>query len=938
MSQLRRSAVCLAALLSLFAGALGARADVDQLQKSFNAPPDDCKIMTRYWWFGPAVTKTSIDRDLTAMKQGGFGGFEVNPVYPMAIDGQYPGLKNLKFLSPEYFDMLNYLGTKAKELGLRMNLTLGSGWPYGGPMFTATEGAGRIAASPSVRTTAGQTTVKATLGRGQTIAAALAWPASGTGEPTVLAIDSAAATATIPADLAKQACTVNFYLTGRVNMQVKRAAYGADGLVIDHLSPTVVDKFIAQIAGPEVNAVGNNPIASIFCDSLELSGENWTDSLLDEFQKRRGYDLRPLLPALFDNSNPKAADIRHDWGQTQTEMFNDNFVAKFAKFAADHNTKFRIQAYGGPAAAEFTYASCQLPEGEMGHQTTTGFNDCRYAASATHLLGIPVASSETYTWLKDTVFRATPLDMKSESNWQFLQGINQLICHGWPSTADNVPYPGWTFYVAAVFNEKNPWFIAMPDTTKYLQRVSFMMRAGQPASDVAFYLADSDAWAQSATTGSVTTPEAGTVNRSGAIAAILGAGYNVDFWDDGLLNARGQVADGALAFGNVHYRIVVIDGATRMPLATMNKLEEFVKGGGTLVCIGNPPSVVPGYKSTAADQQSLHAATARIFSGAGAQGISIANASQFGAAVAKHLRPDFAMTPAIPAIGFVHRHTDDGEIYFVANTSNQRQNTVANFRVETGNPEWWDPMTGKVSPAEVIERSDHGTAIALHLEPYGTRLLVFTGRTLPVVKPPVIADIPKPIDLSTNWTVTFGPTGKPTKMAQLTDWISSPATANFSGVATYQQTLNLPANMIRDGLALTLSLGPDNIAGAAPGGGRAGRGGGGGGGGGSSMAANLDPPVREVAVITVNGTRAGALWSPPYTLDITSLLKAGDNDIKIDVGNTAINYASANGMPDFTQAIRQFGNRATPPNLRGTALVSSGLFGPIQLIPAQAKP
>jgi hypothetical protein len=148
--------------------------------------------------------------------------------------------------------------------------------------------------------------------------------------------------------------------------------------------------------------------------------------------------------------------------------------------------------------------------------------------------------------------------------------------------------------------------------------------------------------------------------------------------------------------------------------------------------------------------------------------------------------------------------------------------------------------------------------------------------------------------------------------------------------------------LIRDGLALTLSLGPDTI--GAPAAGGAGRGGGrgaragGGGGGGQSMAATIDTPVREVAVITVNGTRAGALWSPPYTLDITSLLKAGDNDISIDVGNTAINYASANGLPDFTEAIRQFGNRAQPPQLKGAALVSSGLLGPIKLIPVQAKP
>jgi hypothetical protein len=127
---------------------------------------------------------------------------------------------------------------------------------------------------------------------------------------------------------------------------------------------------------------------------------------------------------------------------------------------------------------------------------------------------------------------------------------------------------------------------------------------------------------------------------------------------------------------------------------------------------------------------------------------------------------------------------------------------------------------------------------------------------------------------------------------------------------------------------------------AAPPGGGGGRGarGGRGGGGGGGLAATLDTPVREVAVVTVNGTRVGSLWSPPYALDVTSLLKPGDNSIKIEVGNTAINYASLHGLPDFTAAIRQYGNRAQPPQLLGAALVTSGLLGPIEIVPQQAKP
>jgi hypothetical protein len=100
--------------------------------------------MVRWWWFGPAVTQPQLEREMRLMKEGGIGGFEVQPTYPLAVDGERPGLKNLKFLSPEFLEAIRFTTQKAKELGLRMDLTLGSGWPYGGPQFPAGEGAGRV--------------------------------------------------------------------------------------------------------------------------------------------------------------------------------------------------------------------------------------------------------------------------------------------------------------------------------------------------------------------------------------------------------------------------------------------------------------------------------------------------------------------------------------------------------------------------------------------------------------------------------------------------------------------------------------------------------------------------------------------------------------------------------------------------------------------------
>src|SRR5437879_10740591 len=129
--------------------------------------------------------------------------------------------------------------------------------------------------------------------------------------------------------------------------------------------------------------------------------------------------------------------------------------------------------------------------------------------------------------------------MKAEADRHFLEGINQLIGHGWPYTPPGVSYPGWRFYAAAVFDEKNPWWIVMPDITRYLQRVSFVLRQGSPANDVALYLPSAHALSRMRP-GHVDLFE-GLRDDGGSegVARILESGFDFDcFDDDALRNAR----------------------------------------------------------------------------------------------------------------------------------------------------------------------------------------------------------------------------------------------------------------------------------------------------------------------------------------------------------------------------------------------------------------
>src|SRR5689334_11281769 len=118
--------------------------DLAQFRNSFQNPPDNSRIMMRWWWFGPAVENSELERELRVMKQGGIGGVELQVTYPLALDDSEAKFQNVPFLSDSFLNSLRFASDKARELGLRFDVTLGSGWPYGGPHIPMTHAAGKL--------------------------------------------------------------------------------------------------------------------------------------------------------------------------------------------------------------------------------------------------------------------------------------------------------------------------------------------------------------------------------------------------------------------------------------------------------------------------------------------------------------------------------------------------------------------------------------------------------------------------------------------------------------------------------------------------------------------------------------------------------------------------------------------------------------------------
>jgi hypothetical protein len=431
--------------------------------------------------------------------------------------------------------------------------------------------------------------------------------------------------------------------------------------------------------------------------------------------------------------------------------------------------------------------------------------------------------------------------MKAEADLHFLQGVNQLIGHGWPSSPDIAGEPGWRFYAAAVFNEHNPWWIVMPEISKYLQRTSYLLRLGKPVVDVALYLPTDDAWS-SFTLGKTSVNQAmEQLLPANLIPQILDAGYNFDFIDDR-----------AIAQLGVAYPLLVIPPLKRMPATTAAKIEEYKSKGGKVVDLR----------------------------GGAVDGL--------GKELSARLAPDFPHED--PAIGFVHRKLDYADVYFVVNTSNRKVSLDPKPRVK-GEITWFSGAEGDLAPYE------SWVLVAKSLAPIVERVRRKAA----------------PIEIGTGWKVTFPELGYTREMPELRSWTDDERTQFYSGQAIYEKTVRVPSAArwfldFGEGTPIEPERRPNG------------------------MRALLESPVREAAQVYINGTLAGTVWHPPYEVDVSQFLHAGENQIRIVVANLAINAMAGRALPDYKLLNLRYGERFTPQDMNAVKPVPAGILGHVRLI------
>jgi hypothetical protein len=200
------------------------------------------------------------------------------------------------------------------------------------------------------------------------------------------------------------------------------------------------------------------------------------------------------------------------------------------------------------------------------------------------------------------------------------------------------------------------------------------------------------------------------------------------------------------------------------------------------------------------------------------------------------------------------------------------------------------------------------------LQPYESRLIFLSNTATKVPSESHEGQQLKDIDLNSNWNLTFDAASQTLHMASLHSWSDEENFKYYSGRVTYTRTVDIPETTL-DGNNLILDFGdgtpvpkPDPLP-------------------TFNMRAYLEGPVRDAAEVYVNGSRAGAVWHPPYAIDLTRLLKAGKNELRIVVGNTAINELAGQALPDYRLLNDRYGERFVPQGMENLQPLPSGLVG-----------
>jgi hypothetical protein len=687
----------------------------------------------------------------------------------------------------------------------------------------------------------------------------------------------------------------------------------ATGLEVDKLNREFVKNYLDGYLKMYSDTVGSalmgkHGVSYLLTDSIEAGSQNWTDNILEEFQKRRGYDPHPWLPALTGviiNNTADTDKFLWDFRRTISQLLAENHYGEIAGELHRNGLSYYSEALEShrpmlgddmemrsrtdvPMGAMWTWAGEPGPDVDY-------IADDRGAASVAHIYGQNIAGAESMT-SRGPAWSFSPDSLKKVADLEFALGINRFQIH--ESTHQPVPdmAPGLTLGPFGLwFNRNETWADEAAPWVTYLARCSYLLQQGHYYADVAYFY-----------------------GQEGPLTATFGwhepqdapQGYAYDFVNSDVVLHHLSVKDGRwVTPSGMSYRILYLGGTSqKLTLPVLRKLRNMVAQGAVL--IGSRPVDSP---SLSDDAKEFRRVTDQLWGRRPAKsgrphkfkrGRVYSGMAPNDALSAIGVPKDFAYTePQSGAkILFLHRRLDDGDLYFVDSRSSRAQDITAKFRVEGKTPELWDAASGTTQPVSYAI-ADGRTTVPLHLDPWGTAFVIFrkpaTQRTV-ILPAPQEARLPELDDaVNRDWVVNFEPNrGAPETVTfnRLTSWSESAdeGVKYFSGTATYTKTIEIPSSALGNGAHLWLDLGD----------------------------------VKNIAEVAVNGKYLGILWKEPYKVDITGALHSGRNEIVIQVTNLWVNRLIGDQQP---WSLKKYTFTDFNPYNAKSPLLPSGLLGPVRM-------
>lgn len=865
------------------------------------------KPWTRWWWEGSAVNKTDLQWNLQQYQKAGLGGVELTPIY-----GVYGYEKQfVNFLSPQWMNLFDYTLAEAKRRGIGVDLANGTGWPFGGPWVTDKD-ASKTIYYKTWTIKGGESLKEAVIYEQQALVRTannkpvstdiLVQPVAANKNLQELALDQVQFAGRLPlvALIAYSETEAAFDLsdavdaTGKLNWtapagewtlyglfeglhgkMVERAAPGGEGYAIDHFSLAAANnyfkKFDASFKGHDINY-----LRSFFNDSYEVDDAkgqaNWTPDFFSEFKKRRGYDLKQNLPALFGKDEPgKNSRVIYDYRSVIDELLLEHFTMTWKKWASGKKKMVRNQSHGSPANTLDLYSVVDIPETEG--------NDIlrfKFATSAANVSGKPLVSSESATWL-DEHFLSSWGDVKTAIDLFFLGGVNHIFYHGTAYSPKDAPWPGWLFYAAVHFQPSNPQWKDFHALNEYITRVQSFLQTSKPDNDVLLYYPIIDRYAEP---GNALLQHFDGMERNFEKTGfehvskwMLENSYAFDFFSDRQLQKFTISGDRILTGGNA-YQAILLPANKLIDVNSFEKIMNLARQGARILVYKNLPKDVPGLGQLANRQkQFLQLLEQLRFTGDGKVKQAAVGKGTFylsddmpalmeSAGIRKEIISD-------KGLQFTRRKNKDGQLYFINNRSDNAISDWVSLATNAVSIAVFDPVTGNKGLARTRRTSTGTLEVYLQLQPHESVLVQTYARKINGNQFTYKEENGAALELNGPWSLEFI-TGGPVLPAKMKDiplksWteLEGEEVKNFSGTARYTVSFTKPSGAAANYL---LDLGK----------------------------------VNETVEIILNGKKIATLIGPSFQVAIPASAFRENNQLEVIVSNLMANriaYMDRSNLP-----------------------------------------